>query len=275
MDRNSAHIALVPVDGDLDVTAVPPMRELLDQLIDDGCRRIVLNMSGVGFIDSAGMGLIIREIGRMRAMGGVISLTNVTPPVMRALRLVRVVDFAPVSADAGEGEGDVPELDPSVQPLWRRVIRIDPADMHDARHKVDELLEGLSFSEDDRFDAKLAVGEAVGNAVDHTDGSCVLMAVAGYPDRVVVEVSDCGCGYEGAGGAASDDPWNERGRGIKLMRLLADSVTITKKSTGSGTVVRIVKLTRATSQTVGEVRGSADESVDASSTSDDARGAFA
>ena len=250
MERN-ANIALVPVDGDLDVTTVPPIRETLDRLIDGGCRRIVLNMAGAGFVDSAGMGLIIREIARMRSVGGLLSLTNVTPPVLRALRIARVVDYASVSTDAGEG--DVPELDPSVLPLWRRVIRSDPADMREARDKGEELLEGLDFSADDRFDAKLAVGEALGNAVDHTDGSCVLMAVAGYPDRVVVEVSDCGCGYEageamGAGVTAPTGPWNERGRGIKLMRLLADSVTITKKSVGSGTVVRIVKLTHTSSR---------------------------
>ena len=255
----NANIALLPVDGDLDVTAVATLRASIDQLIDGGCRRIVLNMAAVGFVDSAGMGLIFREIRKMRSSGGLLSLVNVTPPVMRALALARVVDYAPVSANVGEV--DVPELDPGAQPLWRYVIRIDPADMGDARAKVESLLERLDFSDDERFDAKLAVGEALGNAVDHTDGTCVLTTVAGYPDRVVVEVSDCGCGMPapaeglrdgrdplGAQGRSdaqdlSDGPWSERGRGIKLMRLLADSVTISPKSSGSGTVVRIVKLT--------------------------------
>ena len=36
----------------------------------------------------------------------------------------------------------------------------------------------------------------------------------------------------------------ERGRGIKLMRLLADSVSIHLKRSGQGTVVRLVKLLR-------------------------------
>ncbi len=257
--ESNANIALLPVDGDLDVTTVAPLRASIDRLIDGGCQRVVLNMAAVGFVDSAGMGLIFREIRKMRSSGGLLSLVNVTPPVMRALALARVVDYAPVSANVGEV--DVPELDPGAQPLWRYVIRIDTADMGDARAKVESLLERLDFSDDERFDAKLAVGEALGNAVDHTDGTCVLTTVAGYPDRVVVEVSDCGCGMPapaeglrdgrdplGAQGRSdaqdlSDGPWSERGRGIKLMRLLADSVTISPKSSGSGTVVRIVKLT--------------------------------
>ena len=121
--ESNANIALLPVDGDLDVTTVAPLRASIDRLIDGGCQRVVLNMAAVGFVDSAGMGLIFREIRKMRSSGGLLSLVNVTPPVMRALALARVVDYAPVSANVGEV--DVPELDPGAQPLWRYVIRID------------------------------------------------------------------------------------------------------------------------------------------------------
>ena len=67
-----------------------------------------------------------------------------------------------------------------------------------------------------------------------------------YPDRVVVEVSDCGCGFEVADDEELSEtgPFAERGRGIRLMRLLADAVSISYKSAGEGTVVRLVKLVR-------------------------------
>ena len=87
----------------------------------------------------------------------------------------------------------------------------------------------------------LAVGEALGNAVDHTCEGGVLATVSAYPDRAIVEVTDCGQGFI----PEDDEPdvplCAERGRGIKLMRLLADSLVISQKPTG-GTVVRLVKL---------------------------------
>ena len=93
---------------------------------------------------------------------------------------------------------------------------------------------------------KLACGEALGNAVDHTCEGGVLVTVAAYPDRACVEVSDCGRGFQ-----IPDDEeppetgaFAERGRGIRLMRLLADSVSISLKQGGGGTVVRLVKLLR-------------------------------
>lgn len=234
-----SNIVLVPVQGDLDVTSVARLRRTLDALINNGCKRIVLNLASTSYMDSSGMGLVVSAVRRMRGKGGLLSLTNVSPNVLRALTIARLVDFLPVSA-AGT-RPSVPELDPSVLPLWRTVLRIDPANLAATRKHVSELLDRMPFSSDDAFDMKLAVGEAIGNAVDHADG-CSLVEVAQYPDRAVVVVTDCGEGFSSPDSPLPASADAERGRGIALMRLLADSVSIEPKPSGTGTLVRIVKL---------------------------------
>ena len=84
------NIAQVSVDGDLDVRSAPKVRELVDELIDSGCRRVVLNMANASYADSAGFGMILREMRRMRQVGGLISLTNVADRVYRALVVMRM-----------------------------------------------------------------------------------------------------------------------------------------------------------------------------------------
>ena len=239
--QTKANIALVNLEGDLDVSSVARVRGTIDSLIDGGCRRIVMNMAAADYADSAGMGLIFSELRRMRQVGGLLSLTNVSPTVYKALCLMRMIDYVPISRVGAKRE--VRELDPSVLPRWRTTFRVDAAQMAAARARLEELLDRLPLAENDVFDMKLASGEAVGNAVDHTDADGVLVTVAVYDDRVVVDVADCGEGFlpSEVGDGASDE-FSERGRGIKLMRLLADSVTITPKSTGVGTVVRLVKM---------------------------------
>ena len=236
------NIALVPIDEDLDVTTVPRVRRMLDGLIESGCRRIVLNLGGVTYVDSAGMALLFREIRRMREAGGLLSLTNVNERVMRTLRIARLVDFAPTSGTSERPE--VPELDPSVLPDWRTALRVNPDNLADTRGKVEALLRRMPFSDDQMFDVTLAVGEAMGNAVDHTDGRDALVTVTGYPDRAVIDVTDRGRGVEVRDGEVPEpeSASEERGRGIRLMRLLADSVVIRKRGSGTGTLVRIVKL---------------------------------
>lgn len=236
------NIALVAVPGDLDVTRVPSLRRSIDELLAGGCVRIVLNLARTSYIDSSGMGLIIGETRRMRDRGALLSLTNVSPRVMRSLSIARVVDLIPVSS--GSGASAIPALDPSALPRWRTTVAVDPKRLDLTRAHVSRLLDRLPLSDDARFDLGLAIGEAVGNAVDHAQGTA-LVSVSCYADRVVVDVTDCGGGFELAEGERAPEPTcTERGRGIALMRLLADAVTISRRSSGSGTRVRIVKLFR-------------------------------
>ena len=69
---------------------------------------------------------------------------------------------------------------------------------------------------------------------------CV-MNMRAYRDRVVIEVCDRGCGFELA---PDEEPAEseERGRGIRLMRLLVDSVEIFRRTDAQGTMVRLIKL---------------------------------
>lgn len=234
-------IVLLPISGDLCVRTAPALRDTLSDLLQDGTRRIVLNMADVTYVDSAGMAVIISTLRHMREQGGLLSLVNVSPDVLRSLKIARLVDLMPVSSAGTHRE--VPALAPSALPLWRTTIPVDVDDLHAARARIEQLAQKRPFSRDAVFDLTLAAGEALGNAADHTCGTGILATVSAYTDRMVIEVTDCGCGYSLSGEdlpCTSED--SERGRGIKLMQLLVDSVSIQQRKGASGTVVRLVKL---------------------------------
>lgn len=260
---NADDILVIPVEGDLDVSCVARLRPYIDERVAGGCRRLILNMAQSNYVDSLGMSLIISEARNLREHGGLLSLVNVNASVYRSLVICRLVDFVPVT---GTGpKPPIPALDPTVRPQWHGTMRVDPAELSRARGRVEQLLSQTGLTPDEVFDMTLAGGEALGNAIDHTCAEGVLLTVSVYADRVVVEVADCGDGFDaaekgagsgadaGAGaGVASVEAMPaavpagtsslERGRGIKLMRMLADSVEIAPKPSGAGTVVRLVKL---------------------------------
>lgn len=242
--ENARDILVIPVEGDLDVTTVPRVRACLENGLRHGSRRVILSLADASYVDSAGMGFILATARRVRARGGAVSLINVRREVYRALVISRLVDFIPVSGLAPNPP--IPALDPAVRPLWHGTVRVDPSGLAEARRRLERLLSHTDLTGEEAFDLTLAAGEALGNAVDHTCADGVLLSGLLYPDRVIVEVTDCGCGFQLADGeepeCASGEDSVERGRGIKLMRMLADSVEITHKSSGPGTVVRLVKL---------------------------------
>ena len=245
--RCRSNIALIRVSEDLDVTNAAALRARIDAAIDSGCRRVILNMAGASHVDSAGMAVILSEARRLRADGALLSLACVSPAVYRSLAIACLLDFIPATR-AGERPA-VPELPPQARPRWQRTLPVDAADMHAARERMGELLGAIRpLSADDAFDLCLACGEAIGNAVDHADPEGILLTVAAYDDRVICDVTDRGRGYELAEGeeAVSECACaeGERGRGIRLMRLLCDAVSITRREGTSGTLVRLVKLVR-------------------------------
>ena len=76
----------------LDLASVRNDVLLLDQILADG-RHCLLQMTKVDFIDSTGMGLLIRLQRKIRATGRQMVLLDPSPTVKRALALMHLEDF--------------------------------------------------------------------------------------------------------------------------------------------------------------------------------------
>lgn len=82
-------VTLVTVYGDLDVSDAVSLREALEQAQGTGERTVLLDLSEVGFIDSAGIGLLVTAQRRATGSGGQFALAALTPTVARVLQLTR------------------------------------------------------------------------------------------------------------------------------------------------------------------------------------------
>ena len=74
------------------------LRETVRAFLDAGQLRILLNLEHLGFLDSAGLGELVRTHVAVRNRGGQLTLVNPSPSVRHLLRLTRmdnVFDFAP------------------------------------------------------------------------------------------------------------------------------------------------------------------------------------
>lgn len=234
-------IAVIVPAGDIDISTAPILREELDALLDVGTRRVIIGCQNVGLIDSSGLALLLSRARRMLAAGGILSLANASPQVLRIFQIARLVDVLHVSA---ADKPPLPVLAPGEMPRWSRTMRVPAGVEHlcDCRRRVSEMLGDVAMCDEARFDTALAAGEALSNAYDHADGAGSVLSVRVYSDRIVVEVLDRGCGFELAPDADVEAS-EERGRGIRLMRMLMDSVEVRRRDDGvCGTSVRLVKL---------------------------------
>jgi serine/threonine-protein kinase RsbW len=93
-------------------------------------------------------------------------------------------------------------------------------------------------------DLKLAVTEACTNIIQHAYGSdttgTIVVRYTGEPGLLSIEVEDTGSGFEpGAPPVAGERNGTGNGMGLMIIRVLTDELEIA--STGSGTLLRLVK----------------------------------
>ena len=82
--------ALVVVDGELDIGTAPRLGAALHTLVDEGATTITLDCSGLGFLDSQGLGVLVAVSRRLRDAGGSLHLRGAGTQICRVLRLTRL-----------------------------------------------------------------------------------------------------------------------------------------------------------------------------------------
>jgi len=122
-----------------------------------------------------------------------------------------------------------------------------------ARTTVAAFLCALDPTMEELMDVKTAVSEAVTNAIVHGYRDCIgkvtLSASLYENNRIVIKISDKGCGIEDISKAReplfTTRPEEERsGLGFSLMESLMDKLKVTSK-TGKGTTVTMEKHIRS------------------------------
>ncbi|MGA8839481.1 MAG: SpoIIE family protein phosphatase [Candidatus Aquilonibacter sp.] len=109
---------------------------------------------------------------------------------------------------------------------------------HSARHEVMQVIERLAGANADLFTAELIVGEILANTVEHAPG-LVNMEVDWSDASPVVTVVDTGPGLEKFVALLPDDEMTEDGRGLFLVKTLANEVRV-ESDQGYGTKMTVV-----------------------------------
>jgi anti-sigma B factor antagonist len=92
--------------GELESFTVSQFREALSKVVSPGC--LIIDLSGVAFIDSAGLGALIGGIRHTRELGGQVAVACGRPTLVRLLRTTgfdRVVTVAENVASAAAALG--------------------------------------------------------------------------------------------------------------------------------------------------------------------------
>ena len=78
---------VIAVSGEIDVYTAPKLREKLISLADAGSYQLIVDMEGVEFLDSTGLGVLVGGLKRVRAQEGGIDLVCTQTRILRIFKI--------------------------------------------------------------------------------------------------------------------------------------------------------------------------------------------
>ena len=115
-------VAMLCVTGELDAFTTLQVHRQADEAVASGCADLHLDLSGVTFIDAAGIGLLVRLRRSVGRHGGRLDVVAASPCVLRLLALLELTDtfvVRPESPRVGGRAGALLTLR-RIKPRWRR-----------------------------------------------------------------------------------------------------------------------------------------------------------
>lgn len=95
-------VTVVVPSGRLDVAGAPALKEAISEATRDGSPRVVIDMEGVTFVDSTGLGSVIAALKQIRSKEGELRLANPNQQVRVVLELTTLDRVFPYYATVEE-----------------------------------------------------------------------------------------------------------------------------------------------------------------------------
>ena len=88
--------SVVDVKGEIDVYTAPKLREKLIELVSEGSYEVVVNLEGVDFLDSTGLGVLVGALKRVKAHDGNLSLVCTQDKILKIFKITGLTKVFPI-----------------------------------------------------------------------------------------------------------------------------------------------------------------------------------
>lgn len=100
--RASGDRTVVDVTGEIDVYTAPVLREELASLIDAENTDILVNLTGVRFMDSTGLGVLVGALKKVRTVGGDLQLVIDQEKILKVFRITALTQVFTIHSSLDE-----------------------------------------------------------------------------------------------------------------------------------------------------------------------------
>lgn len=107
--RQADKVTLVEVAGRLTSFEGPTFREAIQQLLREGNNNIILNLTGLDYLDSSGIGELVRNYLAVVRKDGAMKVVGLAPKVEEILKITQLYQVFPEFPDEESALESFPE----------------------------------------------------------------------------------------------------------------------------------------------------------------------
>lgn len=94
--RQHGELVVVSLAGEVDADNVSKVRKCFDEAVATHGPRLVVDLSNVTFIDTTGLGVLVRQLATLRDCDGTMALVATDGQVLRRLRRTNIAPLFPI-----------------------------------------------------------------------------------------------------------------------------------------------------------------------------------
>jgi len=98
--RQTGDVTIVDISGKISLgEESAALRDLIMNLMSEGHHKILLNLAGVNYIDSSGLGALVSSFTSVRKQGGELKLVNLTDKVDNLMQITKLYTVFDIEDD--------------------------------------------------------------------------------------------------------------------------------------------------------------------------------
>jgi anti-sigma B factor antagonist len=102
-ERQAGDVTILDLDGKVTIgEGSVALRTTIRRLLGEGKGKILLNLAGVGYVDSSGIGEFVSSFTAVKKEGGTLKLLNLTQKIQDLLAITKLLTVFDVFENEGE-----------------------------------------------------------------------------------------------------------------------------------------------------------------------------
>lgn len=97
--KKSGENIIIHLNGSLDIYTSSELRSFIESEFNSNYKCLVINLGNLKYIDSSGIGMLLKNMNFVKEQGGVFKLANLKPPIEKVFKVAGLTNYFPIISE--------------------------------------------------------------------------------------------------------------------------------------------------------------------------------